>query len=122
MNWMACDVEFTDEFGDWWDHLTAEGQASVRAYVKLLEEYGVALKHPYCSGVATSKHDHMRELRVQHAGRPYRILYAFDPRRTAILLIGGDKTGNDRWYDTFVPMADKIYSRHIEQLHLEGEA
>ena len=45
------DVEFTDEFGNWWDHLTAEEQASVRAYVKLLEEYGVALKHPYCSGV-----------------------------------------------------------------------
>jgi hypothetical protein len=71
--------------------------------VKLLEEYGVALKHPYCSGVETSKHDHMRELRVQHAGRPYRVLYAFDPRRTAILLIGGDKTGNERWYETFVP-------------------
>ena len=49
-------------------------------------------------------------------------LYAFDPRRTAILLIGGDKTGNDRWYDTFVPMADKIYSRHLAQLHKEGEA
>ena len=64
----------------------------------------------------------MRELRVQHAGRPYRVLYAFDPRRTAILLIGGDKTGNDRWYDTFVPMADKIYRRHLAQLHKEGEA
>jgi len=121
MNWMAWDVEFTDEFGNWWDHLAAEEQASVRAYVKLLEEYGVALKHPYCSGVETSKHDHMRELRVQHAGRPYRVLYAFDPRRTAILPIGGDKTGNDRWYNTFVPMADKIYSRHLAQLHKEGE-
>lgn len=63
----------------------------------------------------------MRELRVQHAGRPYRVLYAFDPRRTAVLLIGGEKTGNDRWYDTFVPMADKIYDRHLEQLHKEGE-
>jgi hypothetical protein len=118
---MACDVEFTDEFGNWWDHLTEEEQASVRAYVKLLEEYGVALKHPYCSAVATSKHDQMRELRVQHARRPYRILYAFDPRRTAVLLIGGEKTGQDRWYDTFVPLADKIYSRYLEQLQQEGE-
>jgi hypothetical protein len=50
----------------------------------------------------------MRELRVQHGGRPYRVLYAFDPRRTAILLIGGEKTGDDRWYDSFVPVADKI--------------
>lgn len=121
MNWMACDVEFTDEFGDWWDRLDAEEQASVRAYVKLLEDFGVALRHPYCSGVETSRHDHMRELRVQHAGRPYRVLYAFDPRRTAMLLIGGDKTGNDRWYETFVPLADKIYDRHIEQLNQEGE-
>jgi hypothetical protein len=63
----------------------------------------------------------MRELRVQHAGRPYRVLYAFDPRRAAILLIGGDKTGNDRWYEFFVPMADQIYSRHLEQLREEGE-
>jgi hypothetical protein len=93
----------------------------VRAYVKLLEEYGVSLKHPYCSAVETSRHDHMRELRVRHGGRPYRVLYAFDPRRAAILLIGGDKTGNDRWYETFVPLADNIYSRHIAQLHDEGE-
>jgi hypothetical protein len=46
----------------------------------------------------------------------------FDPRRTAIFLIGGDKAGNDRWYDTFVPIADKIYSRHLEQLYDEGES
>jgi len=116
---MACPVEFTDEFGDWWDKLTAEEQESVRAYVKLLENFGVALKYPYCSGVNNSKHTHMRELRVQHAGRPYRVLYAFDPRRTAILLIGGDKTGNDRWYETFVPLADRLYDDHIAQLQRE---
>ena len=67
-----------------------------------------------------SKHSHMRELRVQHHGRPYRVLYAFDPRRTGVLLIGGDKTGNDRWYEEFVPLADRIYDRHIEQLQKEG--
>jgi hypothetical protein len=63
----------------------------------------------------------MRELRVQHAGRPYRILYAFDPRRTAILLIGGDKTGDDRWYTTYVPLADRLYDEHLAQLRQEGE-
>src|SRR5580693_234330 len=117
---MACDVEFTDEFGEWWDHLTAQEQANVRAHVKLLEEYGVALKHPYCSAVETSKHGHMRELRVQHAGRPYRVLYAFDPRRVAILLIGGDKTGNNRWYEEFVPLADKIYAGHLKEIAGQG--
>ena len=62
----------------------------------------------------------MRELRVQHAGRPYRILYAFDPRRIAILLAAGDKTGDDRWYDTFVPIADGLYDRHLADLKEEG--
>jgi len=63
----------------------------------------------------------MRELRVQHQGEPYRVLYAFDPRRTAILLIGGNKTGDDRWYDTFVPIADRLYDEHIAAIHKEAE-
>jgi hypothetical protein len=48
------------------------------------------------------------------------VLYAFDPRRTAILLIGADKTGNDRWYIEFVPVADKLYDEHLETLRKEG--
>jgi hypothetical protein len=62
----------------------------------------------------------MRELRIQHAGDPYRVLYAFDPRRTAILLLGGNKSGNDRWYEEYVPIADKLYDEHIETLKREG--
>jgi hypothetical protein len=58
----------------------------------------------------------MRELRTQHDGRPYRTLYAFDPRRCAILLIGGDKTGNKRWYYEYVPIADQLYDDHIGTL------
>ncbi len=62
----------------------------------------------------------MRELRIQVHGRPFRTLYAFDPRRVAILLIAGDKTGNDRWYDVFVPKADDLYDEHLEILEEEG--
>ena len=62
----------------------------------------------------------MRELRVQHDGQPYRILYAFDPRRSAILLIGGNKTGDNRWYDVFVPIADRLYNEHLVELGKEG--
>lgn len=61
----------------------------------------------------------MRELRIQHQGRPYRVLYAFDPRRVAILLIGGDKTGQDRWYERFVPKADKLYQQHLKEIEEE---
>lgn len=62
----------------------------------------------------------MRELRVQHRGRPYRVLYAFDPRRVAMLLIGGDKTGDDGWYDRYVPIPDKIYDEHLISIDKEG--
>lgn len=116
---MECEVEFTNEFGGWWETLKEGEQEDVRAVVKLLEEHGPTLPYPFSSGVTTSKHEHMRELRIQHGGRPYRVLYAFDPRRTALLLIGGDKTGDDRWYEKFVPIADRLYDEHIEQLKRE---
>ena len=58
----------------------------------------------------------MRELRVQIKGDPYRILYAFDPNREAILLLGGDKGGDDRWYDENIPIADALYGEHMKEL------
>ncbi len=62
----------------------------------------------------------MRELRVQSGGRPIRAFYAFDPRRTAILLIGGDKTGDDRFYVKYVPVADRLYDTYLDELKREG--
>ena len=61
----------------------------------------------------------MRELRVQSGGRPIRVFYAFDPRRTSILLISGDETGNDRFYQEYVPVADGLYDEHLEALRCE---
>jgi len=116
---MSWDVEYTDEFEGWWETLTDDEQASVAAVVGLLEDQGPHLGFPYSSGIASSRHRQMRELRVQHQGRPYRLLYAFDPRRTAILLLGGDKTGRDRWYDEFVQEADRLYDAHIASLKRE---
>ena len=109
---MKWDIEFTDEFGDWWASLTEPEQESVKASVELLGEFGPNLRYPYSSGIAASKHAHLRELRIQHAGRPYRVPYAFDPRRCALLLLGGDKTGHPRGYEENVPMADRLYGEH----------
>ncbi len=117
---MRCEVEYTDEFEQWWDGLSAAEQAAVDAYVKLLEERGIALGFPHSSDIQGSRHTHMRELRPQYQGRPYRVLYAFDPSRMAILLLGGDKTGDDRWYDKFIPMADDLYDQHLATLRKEG--
>ncbi len=114
------EVEYTDEFGAWWESLTDREQESIAAVVGLLEDHGPQLGYPHSSGIAASRHGHMRELRIQHEGRPYRVLYAFNPRRAAILLIGGDKTGNDRWYEEFVPIADRLYDAHLASLKREG--
>jgi len=117
---MPCEVEYTNEFEEWWNALDEAEQATVDAYVRMLEEFGVALGFPYSSDIKGSKHAQMRELRAQHKGRPYRVLYAFDPHRLAILLVGGDKTGNNRWYEEFVPIADSLYEEHLLTLEKEN--
>ncbi len=116
---MSWTVEYTNEFEDWWHGLTERQQDSLDAGVKLLMEYGPRLPFPYSSDIRGSRHGAMRELRTQSGGRPLRTLYMFDPRRTAILLIGGDKTGNDRFYEQFVPMADQLYDRYLEEIRKE---
>lgn len=62
----------------------------------------------------------MRELRIQSGGKPLRVFYAFDPRRSAILLIGGDKTGDDRFYERMIPVADDLYDVYVQELKEEG--
>lgn len=114
------DVEVTDEFIHWWTTLEEDQQDAVAASVRLLEGMGTTLGFPHSSGVKTSRHSHMRELRVQHRGRPLRVFYAFDLRRTAILLIGGAKSGDDRFYKTVVRRADSLYDEHLALLQKEG--
>lgn len=116
---MAWEVEYTDEFKEWWDTLDEQDRRQLALSVKLLEKYGPTLKFPYSSQINGSRHSHMRELRTQSKGRPLRTLYAFDPRRTAILLIGGDKQGNDDWYATYVPWADELYDIYLRELSEE---
>lgn len=113
-------VEFTDEFGRWWDELAEAEQDAIAASVRLLEELGPGLPRPHADTLKGSKHANMKELRTQCQGRPLRTLFAFDPRRCAILLIGGDKTGNDRFYEQMLPLADRLYDEHLNQLAKEG--
>ena len=113
-------VEHTDEFGRWWAALPSSRQDDVAAVVVLLMEHGPQLAFPFSSGIAGSRHPHMRELRIQSGGRPIRIFYAFDPRRTAILLLGGDKTGDDRFYERWLRTADALYDDYIDEIRREG--
>jgi len=117
---MSWDVEYTDEFGEWWSGLADAEQEDISAVAEILMERGPDLPFPHSSGVKGSRHEHMRELRVQSKGKPLRVFYAFDPRRTAILLIGGNKTGDKRFYKRMIPVADRLYDEHIEELKKEG--
>jgi len=117
---VTVEVEHTDEFATWWATLSDGQQEEVNAIVELLAERGADLPHPYSSGVKGSRYGHMRELRVQSGGRPLRVFYAFDPRRTAILLIGGDKTGDGRFYRRMTPIADALYAAYLAELEVEG--
>lgn len=117
---MPCEAEYTDEFEAWWMSLDQGEQVSVGAAIGLLEERASHLRYPFSSGVKSSRHGHMRELRIQHAGDPYRVFYAFDPRRVPILLVGGNKAGNDRFYEEHVPVADRLYDEHLHTLAKEG--
>ena len=119
MEWL---VEYTDQFETWWDGSTEAEQEDIAAAVEVLEPRGRALSRPHVDTIGSSRDANMKELRVQYAGRPYRILFAFDPRRCAILLIGGDKTGQDRRYEEHGPIADRLYDEHLETLHREEEA
>jgi hypothetical protein len=116
---MAWAVEFTGEFEGWWNGLSEDEQVDVDAKVRLIEELGPALGRPHVDTVQGSRHANMKELRIQHAGRPYRVLFAFDPRRSAILLLGGDKTGNARWYEENIPIADRLYDDHLRTVERE---
>jgi len=116
---VAFEVEYADEFEEWWNGLSVAEQISIARNVSRLIDEGPALPRPYSDTVYGSKFPNMKELRVQHEGRHYRVLYAFDPRRCAMLLIGGDKTGKKRWYKDFIPKADAIFAQHLRELEHE---
>ncbi len=120
---MAWQVEYTSEFETWWNGLTQEEQIELDAKVRLLEQHGPVLPRPHSDVIVTSKHANMKELRgkVVFLDRraELRVLYAFDRRRMAILLIGGDKTGNPQWYEEYVPVADRLFDDHLKQIEQE---
>lgn len=117
---MAWEVEYTDEFGAWFDTLVTARRRAVFAAVGRLEEVGPTLGRPDVDTLRAARHANMKELRPR--GGNLRILFVFDPRRIAILLIGGDKTGQwQAWYVRAIPLADRLYDDHLDGLRREGQ-
>ena len=96
--------------------LTGLQRVKITASVELLEEHGPKLDHPHSSQVKGSRFGRLRELRIQISGEPWRVFYAFDPRRTAYLIVGGCKVGNTRFYQQMIPLADDIFEQHLQEI------
>jgi hypothetical protein len=109
------EVVGSDEFIEWFRTLDEADTDAVARVVDMLEIQGPTLPFPYSSAIRGSKLA-LRELRVQSRGRPLRVLYIFDPLRQAVLLIGGDKTGDDRFYERMIPRAEQIFAQYLEEL------
>ena len=108
------EINLTDNVSAWYLALGDVERRQVTAAIDELEEYGPALGRPFVDRIKGSRHHNMKELRS--IGGNIRVLFAFDPKREAILLIGGDKTGQwQRWYKQNIPIADALYDQYLEQ-------
>lgn len=109
-------VNTSDEFDAWFTPLEEALQDDILFAVRLLQEHGPQLRRPYADTLEGTRFSNLKELRVQHRGEPYRILFAFDPEREALLLIGGNKAGDKRWYKRIIPLAEAIFEKHLASL------
>jgi len=110
----VVEVIAADEFTHWYEGLDDQAADDVEVVVGLLETLGVRLGFPRSSAIEGARFA-LRELRVQSGGRPLRVFYAFDPKRQAVLLIGGDKTGDDRFYERMIPLSQRIWKEYLDE-------
>lgn len=118
---MEWNVIFDPDFRVWFYQQEQGLQDEAFAVIKILEEFGPQLGRPRVDTIKASNFNNMKELRIQFQGEPWRILFAFDPKRQAILLVGGNKTGKKRWYKENVPIADQRYTQYLEILEEENQ-
>ncbi|MDJ1175237.1 type II toxin-antitoxin system RelE/ParE family toxin [Roseofilum capinflatum] len=117
---MLWEIILHAEFEKWFFEQEQAVQDSIATAIDVLEEKGAQLGRPYVDTLKGSEFPNMKELRVQHAGEPYRIIFAFDPKRQAVLLLGGNKAGKKRWYQINIPIADRRFREYLEETE-EGE-
>lgn len=115
---MGWTVEFDEDFEAEFDGLAAVVQDELLAHARLLEEFGPRLGRPRADTLKGSKHANMKELRFDAGDGVWRVAFAFDPRRNAILLVAGDKSGvsQDRFYKALIKRADTRFAAHLARL------
>jgi hypothetical protein len=116
---MAWIVRFCDPFEEEFQGLPAEVQEELLARARLLQDYGPNLGRPWVDTLSGSDYANMKELRFDAADGVWRVAFAFDPRRQAILLIAGDKSGGSqaKFYKWLLRAADQRYAAHLRTLH-----
>ncbi len=118
---VTWEVNGTDEFADWFGELAESEQDEVIVAVEFLAEHGPGLDRPFADRVKGSIYHNMKELRPRGVAKNFRILFLFDPRREAILLVGGNKSGQwDRWYAKAIPIAERLYEEYLSELAAEN--
>lgn len=117
---MPWEVLLDDEFAEWLDGLAEDVRVEILAHAALLHERGPQLGRPLVDTVKGSGFTNMKELRVQFRGDPWRVLFAFDRNRAAVLLVGGNKRCDKRWYKKSLPVAEERFRRHLERLGRGG--
>jgi hypothetical protein len=114
---MVWVVEFHDEFASEFDALPQEVQTELTAKATLLEEFGSMLKRPHADTLKGSKYSNMKELRFEADDGVWRVAFAFDTERRAILLVAGDKSGGSqkKFYKQLIKKADARFAAHLAQ-------
>jgi hypothetical protein len=112
---MPYKVIFLDSFTAWLNAQSEELQDRSIAHITLLKERGPLLGRPYADTLKGSEITNLKELRFAFERAPIRILFAFDPKPQAIIILGGNKATDKRWYQTNIPIAEKLYREHLEK-------
>jgi|SRR5208282_2905060 len=108
-------VDRTEQLLEWIKELDEDAKEAIFKSLLILREIGPSLGRPHVDSIKESKHQNMKELRIQNRQRLFRILFAFDPDRNAILLVGGDKRGDKRFYHKMIPLADSLFDEHLDK-------
>ncbi len=109
-------VEVTSAFERWWNTLDEAAREALAHDIDVLALIGPGLGRPLIGGVRGSRFPNLKELRTRCGRQVLRVFLAFDPHRSAVLLVGGDKRGDRRFYERMVPIADRLYQEHLDRI------
>jgi hypothetical protein len=120
VSWVA---EIGDEFEPEFDALHEDVRVEILALSRVLQEFGPQLGRPRVDTLKGSRHRNMKELRFEAAGGVWRVAFAFDTKRKAVLLVAGDKSGvsEQRFYRELIRKADDRFDAHLARLKTEGK-